>query len=136
MSYKVKYFGVAKKGKLELHQEYKQPYHAAIWKLDGQEIEVTVTRKARSNTKPQMRYYRGVVVKMIAAEIGEDEKRAHEIIQAQFFEYEDTLGRKYIRSTELGEWTTVEWESKMDEIRAWALQFLNLVIPLPNEIDF
>ena len=133
--YKIKYFGIAEKGKVKFNLEYQEAYHTAIRKLEGQEIEVTVTRKSKANTRAEQKYFRGVIVKTIAAEIGEDERRAYEILQAQFFEYEDPSGRKYIRSTELGEWTTVDWEAKMEDIRRWALDFLNVRIPTPNEVE-
>jgi hypothetical protein len=133
--YKIKYFGIAKKGKVELYPEYKHAYHCALYKLEGQEIEVTVTRKSKANTRSEQKYFHAVIIREIAREIGETDARTFEILQAQFFTEKDTKGRAYVRSTALGEWTTVEWERKMDEIRAWALAFLNLNIPLPNEID-
>jgi hypothetical protein len=134
--YKVKYFGIAESGKVQLDPEYLKAYSAAVWKLEGQEIEVTITRRGKANTRAEQRYFHAVIVRSIAEEIGESEERAFEILQAQFFTYEDTKGRKYVRSTALGEWTTVEWESKISEIRAWALDFLNLNIPLPNQCDY
>jgi hypothetical protein len=134
--YKVKYFGIAKGGKVHLEPQYFKAYNAAIFRLEGQEVEITIARKSKANTRAEQRYFRAVVVRMIAQEIGESEQKAFEIIQAQFFTEKDTHGRSYVRSTALGEWTTVEWEAKMEDIRRWALDFLNLKIPLPNQIEY
>jgi hypothetical protein len=144
MAYKVKYLGIPTlEGLVRLRPEHKEAYLAAVRRFaesnktrkSEDEVEITIAWKTKANTRPEQKYFRGVIVKDIAQEIGESEEMAFEIIQAKFFEYEDALGRKYIRSTALGEWTTTEWEEKMSEIRQWALDFLNLRILLPNEVD-
>ena len=134
--YKIKYMGIAKKGKVILDENYKIPYLAYILRNEGKRIEITVSVESKTNSKPQQRYYRGVVVKMLADHIGESYERMHELLQPAFFMYQDSKERNYIRSTEIGEWTTVEWEERMDAIRKWAFDFHNLIIPLPNEIEW
>jgi hypothetical protein len=134
--YKIKYRGISKGGKITLDPGHLEAYNAAVRRLEGQKIEVTICKRQKANTRSEQKYFYAVIVKMIADEIGESETRAFEIIQAQFFEYEDANGRKYIRSTALGEWTTVEWESRMQDIRQWAQDYLNLTIPTPNETDY
>lgn len=101
----------------------------------GNDVELIIRKARRPNTRPEQNYYRGVVVQMIADEIGETPQRAHEILQAEFFTYIDDCGFRFVRSTAIGEWTTAEWEEKMQEIRMWASDFLGVSIPLPNEVD-
>lgn len=101
----------------------------------GKDVELIVRKARRPNTRQEQNYYRGVIVKMIAEEIGETPQRMHEILQAEFFTYIDDCGYKYVRSTAVGEWSTQEWEEKMAEVRMWAYDFLGLNIPLPNEVD-
>lgn len=136
--YKPKYKGIAgDDGKVLLDQGHKEAYAATIRKLKGKRIEITVCAEERPNTRPQQRYFRAVIVPCLAECYGEkDLQAAYEDIKAQFFIYERPDGKKYVRSTELGEWTTIEWENKMDEIRHWALEFHNCKIPLPNEADY
>lgn len=113
------------------YTEYEELFHSYADK----DIELIIRKARRPNTRPEQNYYRGVIIKMIADEIGETPQRTHEILQAEFFTYQDECGFKYVRSTAIGEWSTAEWEDKMQEIRMWASDFLGLCIPLPNEVD-
>lgn len=122
-------------GKLHLDDDYKGAYLKYALDHEGKRGEMTIAIESKTNSKPQQRYYRGVIVKMLAEEIGESVDRMHQILAAKFFVYVDNNGRSYVRSTEIGEWTTIEWEEKMREIRSWAWDFLNLNIPEPNQIE-
>ena len=136
-----KLYATVKDGKLVFEPAYQSLFEVWLMRFEGKNVEVSVTTKTRDNTPNQQRYYRGVVVPFIAQQIGESNDRTHEILQAKFFVYYRDDGLSYIRSTAIGEWSTVEWEEKMQEIREWAHDWFSseenpsgLQIPLPNEI--
>jgi hypothetical protein len=99
------------------------------WYLPGPHAEV------RANTRRQQKYYRKVMCEFGGAELGYHGDEMHAILQAMFFTYENERGLKYVRSTALGEWDTMEWEDKMSEIRQWFAE-QNIYIPLPNETQY
>lgn len=102
-------------------------------------FEIKRYKKDRSNF--QNRYYWGCVVQLVyegLRDAGYDEIRnpenAHEM-KEMFF-------KKIIFSEQKGElamiqssaqFSTVEFEEKMESIRMWAKEFLGIRIPLPNE---
>lgn len=136
MNYKIKLWFTPKKGKKVYEPGYQD--HVSLWLLqhEGQRCYETLSVETKPNSRPQQKYFWGVIVESIAAETGDTPQHVYETLQPVFFKYTDSKGREYIRSTELGEWTTIEWEEKMNEIRSWAQDFLNLRIPLPNEADY
>jgi hypothetical protein len=109
-------------------------WQAQLLRYKGREVEITIGPRSKANSRAQQKYYRGLVIPMIAKEIGEDEDVTHEILAYKFFSEKTDSGYIRIRSTKLGEWTAFEWEEKMTQIRQWAVEFLNISIPLPNEI--
>lgn len=102
--------------------------------------EVKRYKKDRSNL--QNRYYWGCVVQLVyegLRDAGFDEIRnpenAHEMLKEMFF-------KKIIFSEQKGElamiqssaqFSTGEFEEKMESIRMWAKDFLGITVPLPNE---
>lgn len=114
--------------------------HDELWNIQlqaykGYRIEVTIGRETKSNSGPQQRYYRGVIVPTIAQQLGYTNNECHGVLQYKFFTETDDNGLTRIRSTKQGEWTTVEWEKKMTEIRMWCQEQFGLYIPLPNETE-
>ena len=135
-NYRFKLKGVSTGKGIQWNSGYDEIWSIQLQALAGREIEITIGPKVRENSRPQQKYYRGMVVPMIAVQIGETVQNTHEILQYKFFTETDDKGFTRVRSTKLGEWATVEWEEKMTEIRQWAQDFLSLSIPLPNEVDF
>lgn len=131
----MQYTGISDGVKVVLDIASLDAYKASLRKLKGKRVAITLCAESRPNSKPQQRYFRGVVVKMISEHTGDDVKSTYAHLQGQFFLYYDKNNKPYVRSTEIGEWTTVEWEEKMQEIRVWAFNFLGINIPLPNEIE-
>jgi len=116
--------------------------HCAL--LNGKECELILRRKTKKKSNKQAAYYWAVVVPIIARAMGhrenseKEKEEVHGHLQLIHFVYTDGQGRKYIRSSKLDKWTTVEWEEKMCEIRQWAAEFFepSCYIPLPNEVDY
>lgn len=103
-------------------------------------VEIKKYKKPRSIY--QNRYYWGCIVQLVyegLRDAGYDEIRnpedAHSMLKEMFF-------KKIIFSEKKGElamvqssaqFSTSEFEDKMQSIRQWAQEFLNINIPLPNE---
>jgi hypothetical protein len=97
-------------------------------------LYVTLHRDRPGKSNNQNRYYRGVIVPWVAEKIGCSEQKAHAIIGQLFFIWYDDDGYAYVRSSENAEWSTTEWEDKMRNIREWAYDEWECLIPLPNEV--
>ena len=100
-------------------------------KLEGQQIEVIVRKPKKTRTDSQRKYYFGVIVALISEEIGENKNVVHEQLKVKFL-YDLSGELPKVRST--SDLTTVEEEEYHSEIRMWASEFLNIYLPLPNEV--
>lgn len=96
------------------------------------------TKKQRSN--PQNRYFRGVVVPMVAEAMGErNHEHVAELLKGLeeagpiMREYYDFGNTKIYRIKSTTELTTVQWEELMSIYREWGSTFLKIYIPEPNE---
>lgn len=116
--------------------------------FQGKPIEVTVKRKRKRRSSPQLRYYWGCIVRDITAalrdldpETGWTPDGVHEVLKGRFlplvrewreFANEDTgeAIREPLTTTKL---TTAEEEIYHDHCRKWASEFLGIDIALPNE---
>lgn len=130
--------GEAKDGKLFITN--RDMFEKYLRTLSGP-IDVTIKRHRKSRSLRQNAYYWGVVVPLIANELGYTHDEMHEIIKAKFFKVREkevvTSGGVFVTIPEHAGSTTDkstgEFEEKMDEIRQWASMDLGVVIPLPNE---
>ena len=105
---------------------------------DKAAVESIVRKERREKSNQQNRYYRGVVVPCIGDALGYqayEYDQVHAIIQAKFLIYLDDNGLPFVRSTRLQDWTTAEWEEKLEEIKRWAAEEVGIVIPDPNAVD-
>ena len=110
--------------------------------LQDGEYTVEIKRYKKQRSLDQNGYYWGCVVQLVyegLRDAGYDEIRnpddAHAMLKEMFF-------KKVIFSEKKGElamiqsstaFSTIEFEDKMQSIRQWAKEFLNINIPLPNE---
>jgi len=128
--------GTIKQGKISIHEYDIEKWILNLSALEGKECEFIARRKGSQKSNKQNKYYRGIVVALIAQHCGYTPDRAHGALLMKFFKAVDPEnGAEYIRSTRLDQWKTIEWEEKMSEIRQWASEFLGLYIPKPNEAD-
>jgi hypothetical protein len=104
--------------------------------LAGKVVEVVVRRQRRRRSTQQNRYYFGVVVKMLANEIGYTRQQMHDALVMHFLciPGDPLLGipPTLRRSSKL---TTMEFEEYLRNIRVWAAETFSLSIPEPNEVD-
>ena len=78
------------------------------------------------------RYYWGVVMALIARELGYTAEECHDALKAKFRGREDiTTGLVIARSTRTN---SPDFWDYIARIREWSHQFLGVYIPEPNEI--
>lgn len=114
----------------------------------GKRIEVTVKQKYKQRSSPQNRYYWGVVVPSILVafiEIGNDLQQdnpehlemVHGFLKDKFLhngiEISNAHGEAEHLPPSTARLSTIEQEEYHEDIRRWAAEYLNVVIPLPNE---
>ena len=103
-----------------------------IGTLIGQRVEVIIRKPKTSRSTLQNSYYFGVVVEILAKELGYDKDEMHEILKYKFLQ-SNAMGMPYVKSTT--KLSTGEFEDYLEKIRRWAAEFLNINIPLPNECE-
>jgi len=116
-----KFKGKIKSGKLILDNPIK--YANYIFTLKGV-VEVVVRPWDYTRSVAQNRYYRGIIVPAVVKWTGYTDKEAHCALKFKFS----------IKST--ASLTSAEFEEYCENIRRWAALEHNLIIPMPNEVDF
>lgn len=114
------------------------PESYRLWRSsfkEGAPVEVILRKKRRQKSVRQQNYYRGYICRILGDHLGYTSEEMHRVLQAEFFLYTRDDGLQYIRSTKKSEWTTVEWEEKVEEIIRWAAEFHGVVLLRPDELD-
>jgi hypothetical protein len=103
-------------------------------KLVPYQVELKVYRNNRSNQ--QNAYYWGVVVKMLSDYTGFTPDEMHEYLRGRFLKYIKPLpgGEMAEIRQSTTDLDTKEFELYLEQIRMFAVQDLDIQIPLPNEI--
>jgi hypothetical protein len=108
--------------------------------------ELVIRPIKKSRTLKQNRYYWGVVVELITLEIAGtnsnvEKHEVHRALARYFLDFDNerifetggvTFGER-ISTTEL---STVEFNEYIENIQRWAAEYLNIVIPDPDQTDF
>ena len=116
------FFGKVDKGRISLDNKARfAPYLASF---EGKKIELVLREKRDIRSGEQNAYYHAVVISMITEETGHTPEEVQEIVKDHFC----------VRSTTT--LTKREFEDLMQRVRGWAKEFLNIDIPLPNEVDY
>ncbi len=102
---------------------------------DGEPLELVIRKPRKHPTDAQRKYYWKVIVGMIMEYTGIEEKEeVHYMLKSMFLCKINKLGLKVVGSTE-GDLDTKSREEFHGKCRRWALNYLGLKIPLPNEVD-
>ena len=103
-----------------------------LYSLKGQQVEVVVRLPKKERSNPQNRYMWGVVYELLSETTGYTSNEIHDAMRMLFLQ--DNLRKiPTLRSTT--ELTTIEMETYLENIRQWAAQELNCVIPEPNQVE-
>lgn len=129
------FYGIAENGRLKIDK--RDRFQKYLNTLKGRVI-LTLQRSTpkMERSTSQNRYYWGVLIRMVADEMGHlvpDD--AHDFMKRLFLKRGiDFKGKRYEVVGSTASLDTIEFEKYLDRCRQWAAQELNLVIPLPNEI--
>lgn len=111
----------------------RQRFNEDLKCFEGQDVYLSITKGKRSIL--QNNYYHGVVVKILAQELGHAPTEMHDILRLEFLKIgERKIGDKtFIIARSTTELTTSEFNEYVDQIRLWSNRDLNIYIPEPNE---
>ena len=132
--------GTIKDGVLSIRN--RKLFDKALLSIGDCEVEIKVSKKFRKRTSPQNRYYWSVIVlywsEILSQENGEQITKAmtHEFLKSNFNYTEmvnEFTGEVLRMPKSTTENKTFEMEEFHDICRKKALEFFNVVIPLPNE---
>jgi hypothetical protein len=104
----------------------------------GHDVWITVRRQTRLHSDNQRAYLHGVVVEMIAGEIGEGHDETWALLKEKFCSRRriELLSGKFLEMPPTTRDYTVEQMTELIErIRVWAATFLGLSIPDPNQVE-
>lgn len=103
---------------------------------EGETIDAIFKKHRKSRSNQQNRYLWGVVYEMIAKEIGEHPEKVHELMKYKFLrETKEVNGEEMIYLESTADLSTDDFGQYIDKIKDWALHFLNITIPEPNQVD-
>ena len=129
-------------GRLVIDRYDKPAFINLISKERNKDVVVRVVVSGKVRSGEQNRYYHGVVVPLVqsalAEELGEvlTKGEVHEFLKQQCNWREhvnESTGESLRIAHTTTDLSTVEFEDYMERCRRFAAEFLNTVIPLPNE---
>lgn len=137
---KLEAIGIVENGALQIY--HRKVFDAMLERFNGKEVRLQVTKKRKNRSNPQNKYYWGVVIPIIQNGLFETQgewinaNETHEFLKTNF-NYKELVNESTGEVLKLAQTTTtkttVEFEEYLDKCRAFALEFLNIEIPLPNE---
>jgi hypothetical protein len=122
------------KVKLTAHSRLKFDEYIASLK-EGDRLYLTVGKLSDKKIRSveANNYYWGVIVHILALEIGYDKEDMHEALRHKFLQWEGVEGiPTCVTTTKL---STDQFWQYCEMIRRWAATDLGIYIPDPNEID-
>ena len=93
---------------------------------------ITIKKYKKQRTEPQNRYYFGVVVDILAKELGYTKDEMHDALRDKFLKVATDIPDLFVilSTTSLN---TEEFNQYIEEIKRWAATDLSIYIPDPNE---
>jgi len=124
-------------GRIKLSQGEARLYRDHLATLEGKPVQVTIGKVKGLRTEQQMRYYWGVVVKLIADHTGHDSDYIHEFLKDKFAPRQTRRVNGEVRIVAGCSHNLFKenfFEDYVDHIRAWSSAELGVVIPDPNQV--
>ena len=110
-------------------------FYRTLKALKGK-FNVEIKRHQKARSLNQNRYYFKFVVGEISAYTGFTKDETHEALRMLFLREDKVIkatGESIPSSRSTTELTTTEFEEYLEQIRIWALNTLEIYIPLPHE---
>ena len=109
----------------------------AIESLKGKgQLAITIEPWKSTTSNPQFRYYYGVVLPLISKQTGHSKDTLDAILKSRFL-YEYVQVGNVVEKIPLSKTaiTTTQFAEFLEEVICWAAEFLDLVIPEPEEAE-
>ena len=127
------FYGIVRNGKLAL--ENKEGFERTLQSYEGREVAVWLKPAEQIRTSAENRYYWGVIVRMIAEEMGIIPDDAHDFLKNLFLKVGvEKNGKRWEIARSTATLSVNEFEDYCEKVRMWAASELETQIPLPNEI--
>lgn len=114
----------------------------AVEQFDGKTIVITIQQQRTQRSNNQNNYYWGVIVPMVRSGLNEttgevfSNNEVHEWLKHQF-NFKELINEETGEIVKLPKSTsdnsTTEQEVYHEQIRRFAIEWFNIIIPLPNE---
>jgi len=116
----------------------REGFYNHLFPFNNKEVEIIVKPKTKERSRKEEKFYRGVVVKAVAEEMGIFEYEAHEFLAKLFLieEKKAKNGMRYERVRSTTELSDIEYRDFWQNCIRWANQELDLYIPYPNECSY
>ena len=102
----------------------------------GEIIDVTFKKHRKARSNQQNKYLWGVVYELIAKEIGEHPETVHELMKYKFLRTtKEVNGEELTYCESTADLSTDDFGQYIEKIKDWALHFLNITIPEPNQVE-
>jgi len=127
-----------KSGRLYIRN--RREFDAQVERLDSRwELEITVKRQRATRSLQQNAYYWGVVVAMLSEHTGYTPDEIHDFLKTKFIPkrlaFQDGNGvvvEELVLGGSTRSMNTIEFGEYMEDIRRWAAEELDVVIPDPD----
>ena len=124
------FHGRVEKGKLLLDSP--DHFRVHLSRYEGQPVEVVLRRKKSQRSIQQNRAYFGIAVEILCERTGFTREEMHDALKVKFASrVDEKTGLTIVEST--ADMDTVRFCQYYKEIQRWAIEFLNVFIPDPNE---
>jgi hypothetical protein len=123
-----KFKGTVQRGRFFPYET--EVYDIYLQSLEGKECELNLSEWKKKRTEDSNRYYFGVVVKMIAEEMGETKDEAHAFLTTMFLkDYKTVKEKQYVIVRSTTSLSTKEFSKYSEECKQWASMELGIFIP-------
>lgn len=119
-------------GRLAIEQP--SAFRAYVSRLKGKRVEVIVRRYLEQRTSEANRYYWGIVVPILAEELGYEKQEAHEVLAMRFLRIEDCPITGAPRRKRTPDTDTKEFSDYTDSCIRLAAE-LGIHIPSADEVQ-
>lgn len=131
---------VNENGELIIHNS--KVFTELLLNLRNKDVEITISKRRKKRSGNQNRYYFGVLIPCIQQGLFDTQgewlntEEVHAFLKVHF-NYKEITNTSNGEMVKLGKTTTelstIEFEEYQDKCRIFADEFLNVIIPLPNQ---
>ena len=132
--------GTVSDGTLKLHN--RKLFDTLLCQFNGKDVIIKIQKQKKIRSNYQNRYYFGVVIPIIQQGLFDVQgewlsvDEIHAFLK-QNFNFKELVNKRTGEVVAVAKTTadlaTIEFEEYLDRCRAFADEFLNIIIPMPNE---